>query len=508
VAEDSASAAGQRVAHERGWVLALAVFAALRVLWSSALFPFFNNVDEPAHFDLVVKYDRGELPRGLEPFSRESVLAIVRYGSPEFFYAPERFGGRFPEPLAARSGPTAARELLDATAGFGDVENTESAEPPLYYSLAALWLELGRLVGLAAVTQLFWLRALNAVPAALLVWLGHVTARTVFPESSLQRLGVPLLLAVFPQDTFYSIGSDMLSPLCFGLGFLGVVRFGAARAPTRASAAGSGLALAAAVLVKLANLPLIGVACAGLLLRARGLGREQRARSVLPALALLLACAAVPIAAWLAWNRTRFGDWTGTAAQVTRLDWTPKPLAGWWPHPLFSAAGLYAFWSELLASFWRGEFVWHGQRLAHRAMDVFYWGSSAVLPAVALIRLPSARGARAALVLAAFSLASGVAFLVVLSLAFDFGHCFYPSRAHPYFTSGRLLSGALIPFLLLYVHGVDRSLAFTAGARSRWLVLFAIAAFVTASETWLDLAPLASAYNVFHLGGWYAVPGS
>src|SRR5256886_9920599 len=29
--------------------------------------------------------------------------------------------------------------------------------------------------------------------------------------------------------------------------------------------------------------------------------------------------------------------------------------------------------------------------------------------------------------------------LVVLSIAFDFGHCVYPSREHPYFTSGRLL---------------------------------------------------------------------
>lgn len=35
-------------------MLAFAAVAALRVLASAALFPFFTNVDEPRHFDLVV----------------------------------------------------------------------------------------------------------------------------------------------------------------------------------------------------------------------------------------------------------------------------------------------------------------------------------------------------------------------------------------------------------------------------------------------------------------------
>jgi hypothetical protein len=36
----------------------------------------------------------------------------------------------------------------------------------------------------------------------------------------------------------------------------------------------------------------------------------------------------------------------------------------------------------------------------------------------------------------------------------DFGECINPSRAHPYFTSGRLLSGVLIPFALFYIYGI------------------------------------------------------
>ena len=492
MSEDRGSFTGGRVERERAWVLGLAALAALRVLCSSALFPFFDNVDEPAHFDLVVKYSRGQLPRGLEAYSRESALVISRWASPEFLLAPERFGGRFPAP------PSAAAALAGVESWAAEV-NTESEEPPLYYALAGLWLALGRSLGLEGVTALWWLRAFDAVPAALLVWLGHATARAVFPDVRLQRLGVPLLLAVFPQDAFYSIGSDALSPLCFGLAFLGIVRFQAGETPLRAG--GTGLALAASALAKASNLPLVGVGGLEVLLRARRIAAGDRPARTLSALGVLFACAALPIAAWLCWNRLRFGDWTGTAAKVTRLGWVAKPLADWWPHPLFSVAGFSAFWSELLASFWRGEFVWHGRRLAHAGMDLFYCVSSAVFPAIALMRLPEARGAREALLFAARSFAVGIAFLFALSLAFDFGHCFYPSRARPFFTSGRLLGGALIPFLLLYVHGLDRSLAFTASERARWIALLAIAAAVTASELWLDLGPLASAYNALHAGG-------
>jgi hypothetical protein len=38
-----------------------------RVFLFSAAFPFFNNVDEQAHFDTVYKYARGYLPREIAP---------------------------------------------------------------------------------------------------------------------------------------------------------------------------------------------------------------------------------------------------------------------------------------------------------------------------------------------------------------------------------------------------------------------------------------------------------
>ncbi len=44
--------------------------------------------------------------------------------------------------------------------------------------------------------------------------------------------------------------------------------------------------------------------------------------------------------------------------------------------------------------------------------------------------------------------------LVWLSLRFDFGDCPYPSRGYPYFTSGRLIYGMLVPVLALFLNGV------------------------------------------------------
>ena len=470
----------------------LAAFAALRVLASAAAFPFMGNVDETAHCDLVMKYSRGDIPHGLEHYSPELAAAKARYQSPEISVLPP--ADLVLEPKLSRD--AFAVEFNYTIRWAHQFLNKESEEPPLYYALAGLWLWLGRSLGLEGIGALYWVRALGAPAAALLVWLGYLTARRVFPESSVQRVGVPLLLAVFPQDSFYAIAPDMLSPVMFGFGFLGLLGTGGEESRRSLSAAGTGLALAGAVLVKLANAPLVGVAGADALWRARRLARE---RGELRSTAALLACAAIPVAAWLAWNQLRFGDWLGTAAKIQQLGWTRNSLADSWPHPLFTPSGLWTFWSGLLETFWRGELTWHGETMSHRALDVFYAVSSAILPLVALLRLPPQRDARHALVVSAACFSSGVLFLAALSLSFDFGGSYYPSRAHPFFTSGRLLSGALVPFLLLYVHGLDRALSFAAGERPRWLALAAIASAIMISEVWLDLGPLASPYNIIHV---------
>ena len=79
------------------WVIAsLCVLSAIRVFVFAAAFPFFNNVDEQAHVDLMLKYAHGHPPHGIEPFTKEAALYFAVYSTPEYFVKPEQYGGQFP----------------------------------------------------------------------------------------------------------------------------------------------------------------------------------------------------------------------------------------------------------------------------------------------------------------------------------------------------------------------------------------------------------------------------
>jgi hypothetical protein len=102
---------------------------------------------------------------------------------------------------------------------------------------------------------------------------------------------------------------------------------------------------------------------------------------------------------------------------------------------------------------------------------------------------------------------AGFVFLALLSIQFDFGTCINPSREHPYFTSGRLLSGAIIPFALSYVYGISClcRVATSKFRQIRWIetslplvVLSAIVAFSQASEIFVTHPVFASEHNWFH----------
>src|SRR5438270_12997324 len=69
-------------------VLLLCCITAVRVFVYSAAFPFFNNVDEQANFDLVVKYSHAGVPRALEPYSPEAIREITLYQSYAFMGQP------------------------------------------------------------------------------------------------------------------------------------------------------------------------------------------------------------------------------------------------------------------------------------------------------------------------------------------------------------------------------------------------------------------------------------
>jgi hypothetical protein len=244
---------------------------------------------------------------------------------------------------------------------------------------------------------------------------------------------------------------------------------------------------------------LVVAACCALRALAR---REGRVRW-----ALLIGVALVPIALWLARNQLVLGDALGSSLKVERMGWGRRPLAQWLDHPLLGPGGAIDFLAGLVPSFWRGEIAWHRELLAWPAADRTYTATSALFLGAAawgLLRSPAgeAGAGRLAEGLAWVAVLSSVALLALLSLPFQFHATSNPSAQRPYFDQGRLVCGALVPFLLLYLRGIER-VAARLPARARrgaaWGGLAAILTLATVSELALAWPVFASPYNWFHL---------
>src|SRR5213078_3230382 len=217
---------------ELWWVIAFCAIAALRVFVFSAAFPFFNNVDERRHFDLVIKYAEGRMPNGVELISPTTLPYLSHYASPEFLSAPEDFPGGYYGPMWKHPAEEVAPTIAKIEDIWSRTPNQESSQPPLYYLVAAGWFHVGKWIGLQNGSALYWVRFLNLVFMIVLVWLAYVAARMIFPDQVALRLGVPLLIAAVPQDAFYGISNDVLSPICFGLTFICLVKWFSEDHPT------------------------------------------------------------------------------------------------------------------------------------------------------------------------------------------------------------------------------------------------------------------------------------
>ena len=492
-------------ADERKLVTLICIWAAIHTFIFSAAFPFFNNIDEQFHFDLAIKYSQGNAPRSLEKLSVEATPYLVLYNSLLYLGTTELFpGGQFPAPPWTLPSDQFQDYMAQTRIIWLGMTNFEESQPPLYYSIAGAWWHVGKWLGLKNGMLLYWLRFLNVVLVMLLVWLGYVAARLIFPDRLFIRLGTPAILAFMPQTAFYSINNDILSPVSFGLLFLLLLRLLITDMPGIWLGIATGLALAATYLTKGGNLPLFVIALGVVLWKAWQLSRNGKWRQAWPSMTLLVICAGIPIGAWAAWLKYHFGDFTGSAAKIEHLGWTHKSFADWWSHPIFRPHGLWTFVSDLMSTFWQGEFWWHRQPMPSVTIGLIYTSLTMVLIAVALANLSPRNPAinplqRQALWLSFGCIVAATTFLAWLSLLFDFGSCVYPSREHPYFTSGRLMLGVLIPFTLLLVFGLDCCLNKIKVARSKWLVLALISLLMLTGEIITDRAIFSSQYNWFHL---------
>ncbi|MFI5351158.1 MAG: DUF2142 domain-containing protein, partial [Elusimicrobiota bacterium] len=463
-------------------------------------YPFFNQIDEALHFDLVVKYASGAVSRGVEPFSDEAVRLIPLFQSPEYIH---RFASdsEIPPPLWTMPAAPAAAVYQDRLGRWRAHGNFETVQPPLYYVAAGAWYRLGKLLGLAEGRLLYWLRFLNAFVFGLLVWLTHRWMKRLFPQSPYYRLGVPLLVAFFPQQSAFSINNDAFSPLVFGAAFFALLEVLDARPSGSAPYARAGFLTAAALLVKISNVAIAAAFAVVLALRLRSAAAKAGKRERLN-LSVMVLSAVLPVALWCAWNMTLLGDPTGGAYKARVLGWTPRPLGEYFAHPIFSPGGFVHFLRFVALTFWRGEFWWHGEMLHQRWLDAFYLVSSLVFPVWAVVAVARARRDRRrpddrAMALGFFAGVVSILFLVAMSVVYLFPDGGYPTRSDPFLYSGRLIWGMLVPFALLYLRGLEEACA---ALRLRpGLILVVLLAAVTAVETVLPEGLFASRYNYFHM---------
>jgi hypothetical protein len=498
-------------AWERPLIVALCVLAALRVFVFAAAFPFFSNVDEHHHVDLTLKYARGDWPNGADDrYDIGMARLAAEYGTLEYVFAPARLaGGMFPRPIW-ESPRRDERWLAQRIAPWTGIVNHEAHSPPVYYLVAGAWSRIGDWLGLRGGGRLYWLRFLNVPIVGLLVWCGYLFCRDWLPGRLDLRIGVPSLLAFVPQDVFYSVNSDVLSPLLFTLALMAMLAWSRRDTPGPASSAVAGLLVALTFLVKYTNIALPVVFALVVALTMRRLLRAHRTGTALTAGSVALVAAALPVALWFWRNLALLGEFSGNRAKMAALTWSWRPPTAWLDHPIFTPAGLWTFWSGLMKTFWRGEFVWHAQPLASAPVDAFYALSSAVfLAAAGVVAVRPTLLGRAAnglrrcqgltrLVVWA-SVVLSVLALALLSTCFDYGRSPYPSTAHPYFTSGRLIAGALVPFAVLYVEGIAVVVSAFSREAAVLICVAAAAALMTASEVMLTAPVFASPYNWFHL---------
>jgi len=492
--------------HEKKVILLLCVLAGLRIFVFAAAFPFFNNVDEQAHFDLVYKYAHGRIPHTLEHFSPGSSRLIVLYGSPEYFYEPNQFPyQKTPPPLWSFPDTPEYRILEERSVSFwSNMVNHEATQPPVYYMAAAAWYKLGKVLGVGGGQELYWLRFLNIFVYVLLLWGSFAYVKKLFPANILLRFGVPLMLVAFPQDVMYTINNDILSPLFFMMGFFGLMGICLSESKSYKFYLITGLMIACSFLTKVSNVAILGLFGVILLLRIKKVAKLKKLRMELPKIVLAFSATLIPIALWEGTNYFILGGITGSSEVIKMSGWTVKPFGEIWNHPIFSLTGMVTFWNGLMTTFWRGELVWYKTALASRAFDLFYSVSSflfIVAAATGLILHRQTTPSEERFVYSMILLAAGLSilFLVGVSISYDFNGWYYPSRAYPYLTSGRLISGTLVPFLMLYLNGLSYILSKFRLSRYWAVVVLIIAVLITVSEVVLSYPVFKSQYNWFHL---------
>jgi len=445
------------------WIAgAMCCFALMRILIFAAAFPLFNNVDEQFHYEMVYRFAHGYMPeKELPRIDPEMARVFTLYGTSEYFTSQQLLrSAHMDTPIAglpAQIREVQYRPLYDYWTQQRDME---AQSPPVYYLLAAVWLRIGERLGMKDWTLAYWVRFMNAIVYAIFVWISFLFTKEVVPGRVFLCVAVPTFLAVFPQDIFFGMNRDILSPLLTALALLLLFR-------TLKQGVGSGYGLFAGAflvgisfLTEVSNFLYFAVLAVVLyVLGTKAASSDDGARKATVIWIAGISALFLPML-WMLRNRLVLGDFTGSKAKTSQLGWTIKPWHDMLQHPIFSLTGINRFLADLIPVYWRGEYNWGGNPLKWGMADRFYVISSYFFIAIfALYLLRDSevvdRLERLSAYVSLYLVLGSVLFLAAISLPYDFHQCFYPSRAYPYFVSGRIVNGSLLPFALIYLTGIE-----------------------------------------------------
>jgi hypothetical protein len=444
------------------WIAAGCVcFAVLRILIFAAAFPLFNPVDEKSHYAVIYRFAHGYVPGNeLPKTDPEMARVFTLYGSSEYFQPREALE-KFHRDVPIAELPPDLKEYHYAKVFkfWSEMPDMEVQSPPVYYLVGAAWYRVGAAFGLRDWSIAYWMRFLNGIFYGVFVWVAFLFTKEIYPERKFLIAGVPLLLAVFPQDVFYGMNRDVLSPLLAAIVLLLLFRYLRTSSGGRATIIFAGVVTGLAFLTDVPNIVLFGALITVLVLKSKS-AAPANSRDDKISMALSLFAAAVLPFLWMVRNRLVMGDVTGSRAKTAYLGWTLKPWPEIWHHPIFTLHGLGYFLSALTHTYWRGEISWAGSTMRGIYADGFYSFSTVVAVVAFLSFLIFRRQGENGLqrlndFLACYLVGASVLFLAAISLPYDFQNCVYPSREHPYFISGRIICGTMLPFVLIYLSGLE-----------------------------------------------------
>jgi len=476
-------------------LVALCILSLMRLFVFGSAFPFFNNVDEDSHYDLVVKYAHGYLPdNNHNKFYNESLKYIGHYGSTEYLDKTQL-------PPGFKISPELESAHIQALAHS---DNTEETSPPIYYATAGIWYNLGKYLGIQGGYLLYWIRFLNLPIYALLIAVSYFFCKFIDPDDTVLRLGVILILAFLPQDVFYSINNDVMSPLFFLISLFLLLKIYKTDCGFWLHIA-AGSMVAATVLVKLTNLPVIIIYFSIILLLLMKYNSSKQIMRKIPNLCALLLSFAIPIMIWSAFNYYKFGDFTGTTYKINLLGWHRKQFQDFFNHPIFTPFGSIYFLSNLIISFWQGEIVWHADKIRSASLVIFYVFSSIIFYFSCVYYVFSKDVYTSSVkrvfyyIIICIPLLFAM-YMALLSLSFDFGNCYYPSKDYPYITSGRLVIGSLVPFLIIYIKGIEYLIS-TIHNKYASIIIMIIMMYIGYSGVMLpyNVGVFESPFNLFHM---------